>query len=224
MHIYIKDPVQKVTIDSNTLSYTEVKYHFEHLSEDILSFLGMVTNTNEVLRFLWVSQDRWILDHPVIPSDLHRQRYASKEECISFIEKVYQEYDVSTYKDFVEVPVQEFTLDEVLAFKKEDEALLNEEEIPTKVAPTPVTVPEPVTKKSKTNQSPSMIMGAQIGINKNSKSPTPPIPKKSTSKPVQQIASAAKKEATPSKAKSIVEKTIKKASKPSNDDNSFFSI
>jgi len=114
-------------------------------------------------------------------------------------------------------------LDEMIAFRAEDEAALREEEFPVKTTVTPTKTKVIAKPKSSSNKEASFIMGEQLGIKRNTKSPTPPISKKTSSKPAQQIESNIAKEATPNKVKSIVKKALKNKSNSSNDD-SFFQI
>ncbi len=129
MKTYYNDPIQQVQFENKDFNKDEVIAYFQKLSFDKESFLGLLDTYDEVIIFYPKAKDQWLVDHLVVPSTLHRQCYASTAECLVFIEKLYREEDIHRLKGFEEVPVQEFTLDEMLQFKKEDEALLREEDI-----------------------------------------------------------------------------------------------
>ena len=212
MKTYYNDTVRKVTFEDKSIGLPDANDYFKALSDDQESYIGFIDVYDEVIIFKWIVKNKWMIDHPLVPNTLHKQCYATDEECLDIIEKIYQERDITLFKEFEDVPVQEFTLDEMLQFKKEDEALLNEEEIPTKAAPIPLTAPKPVAKKSKKNSPSSMIMGEQLGITKNSSASTSSQPKQA---PVtQQTATPISKPTKPT--------TTPKTPKP--DEDSFFSL
>jgi len=130
MKTYYNDTPRKVTFENKSIDLSDAKAYFLALSAHKDSYIGFVDVYNDVIVYRWVTKNKWLIDHPVVSNTLHRQRYATNEECLDFIKKVYQEHVISNFEGFVEVPVGEFTLDEMLAFKAEDEALLREEELP----------------------------------------------------------------------------------------------
>jgi len=163
MKIYYNDTRRKITFENKSMGFSMVKDHFLALSAHKDSYIGLIGENHELLHFYWIANNKWLVDHPVEVNTLHQQCYATKEECLVFIQKVSQDYTPSSFEGFVSVPIGEFTLDEMIAFKAEDEALLREEELPIIDTP-PVVQAKPVKKPSKQNNSkPTMIMGEALG-------------------------------------------------------------
>ncbi len=128
MKTYYNHPIQQLQFENKDLNKNEVLEYLQGLSLHKDSFLGVIDVYDEVLVFYPKSEDRWLIDHLVVPNTLHRQRYATTNHCIEIITKLFEEQDIETFKDFEEVPVQEFTLDEIVQFKKEEQILLKNEE------------------------------------------------------------------------------------------------
>lgn len=61
---------------------------------------------------------------------MHQQRYASTQECLQLIKKIDQEYDIEAFEGFVDVPVAECTLDEVLSIKAAEDELMGKNDNP----------------------------------------------------------------------------------------------
>lgn len=225
MKTYYNDTEREVSFQNESLAKLEASDYFNVLTDHKESYMGFIDVYDEIIIFSWLEPDRWIIDHPAIPNTLHRQRYATKKDCLHIIEQLFQEKGIHRFPDFIEVPVQEFTLDEMLQFKKEDEALLNEEEISVEIAPAPV-VAKPITKKPKKNSPPSMIMGEQLGIKKSTSAATSSQAKETrTPKPLSEKATISSSKPT---SKTDIKPTAPskpKSSKPSTqDDDSFFSL
>ncbi|WP_299251371.1 hypothetical protein [uncultured Aquimarina sp.] len=157
MKTYYNDTPRKVAFENKSIGKQDAKDYFLALSDHQASYIGFLDVYDDVLIFKWLSENKWIIDHPVVPDTLHRQRYATQEECLIFIEKVYQEYDISSFQGFEDVPIGEFTLDEMIAFKEEDEYLLREEEPPAKKVIAPKST-STVSKPKKASK-PSIILG-----------------------------------------------------------------
>ena len=204
MKTFCNDKLRDLNFENKTLKLGEAKAHFHELSEHRGSYIGFIDSYNEILFFSWANKNKWLLDYPIVMGNLHKQGYANKEECIGFIEKMYQEYDISSFEGFEDVPVEEFTLDEILAFKEEDQRALREEDelddTITPVKPSTLQKKEPLPKAA-----------------------TPTTPKKSKSQALQTIGERINPKLEPPKPNlnKIAEKLIK--NKPT-DDNSFFQI
>lgn len=86
-------------------------------------------NEDEYLAtFSWQSSNKWKVDFPVELHKIHSQRYVTKQQCLKVIRKVYETKTIDGFKNFINVPVHHFTLDEMLEFKKEDEMLLRSQD------------------------------------------------------------------------------------------------
>ncbi|WP_298315313.1 hypothetical protein [uncultured Aquimarina sp.] len=155
MKTYYNDTPRKVAFENKSIGLKDANDYFLTLSDHSASYIGFIDSYDDVVIFKWLEKDKWLIDHPVVPDTLHRQRYTTKEECLTFIEKIYQEYDISGFEGFEDVPIQDFTLDEILEFKEEDGYLLREEEPPVKK----VDSSRNVVSKVKKTKKPSIILG-----------------------------------------------------------------
>ncbi|AXT50161.1 hypothetical protein D1818_04690 [Aquimarina sp. BL5] len=218
MKTYYNDTLRKVTFENKSIDLIDAKDYFKALSDDSKSYIGFLDVHDEVVIFKWLEKDKWLIDHPVVPDTLHRQRYVTKEECLAFIEKIYQEYDISGFEGFEDVPIQNFTLDEILEFKEEDGYLLREEEPPVKK----VDSYRSVVSKVKKTKKPSIILG-DISIPKEERKlkSTPRVTAKKKSSistsPLKRFKTSAEELKTekqkPSTAKTIVKPAEKKPTK-----------
>ena len=69
----------------------------------------------------------WKIDYPIKLREVHKQCYATKEQCILIIQELYEKGHIDDIPGFIEVPIREFTLDEMIEFKKEEEMMLRGE-------------------------------------------------------------------------------------------------
>ncbi|WP_346883769.1 hypothetical protein [uncultured Algibacter sp.] len=153
--------------------------------------------------FSWQSRNKWKIDCPVELNKIHKQRYATKQQCFYFLKEIYNKKEIKPEDNFLDVPIQHFTLDEMLEFKREDDMLLRGED--------PNINNQTIKAQPKnTIQSPA-------------KKTTPTVQKKSKSQSLQTLGNHIKpKLETPKpNLNKIAEKIIK--NKPT-DDNSFFQI
>lgn len=152
---------------------------------------------NYIASFNWKSINQWKIDCPEELSKLHSQRYATTEESLFFIKKIYEDGHLENQKGFINVPVNHFSLDDMLAFKEEDKMML---------------------KGQDPNQKAQTLNKKQPPQSK----PTPSL-KKTSPKLLEQIATKTSKEINPKNVSSLVETVTKKGLKPSGE-SSLFSI
>ncbi|MBQ4820630.1 hypothetical protein [Aquimarina sp. MMG016] len=217
MKTYYNDTPRKVTFENKSIGLSDADDYFSALSDHKESYIGFIDVYDEVIIFKWLAHNKWLIDHPTVPGILHRQCYASSEECLVFIEKVYQEHDISNFEGFEDVPVQEFTLDEILEFKEEDEYLLREEEPPVKK----VTPAKSIELKPKKKKKTSIILG-DISVPKEQPRTklTPRVTDKkkpkTTTSPLKQFKESAKQLKKEKKQLSIAKTSVKPVTKKVN--------
>ena len=126
MKISIIDSLTGIDIIDQNPNLPEISIVFQNLSEYGDSEIKLYKSDikDYLASFNWKGINQWKVDCPVELNKIHRQRYASTEECELFIKKLYQRADLDNEKGFIDVPIRHFTLDEMLAFKKEDEMML----------------------------------------------------------------------------------------------------
>ncbi|WP_299902322.1 hypothetical protein [uncultured Aquimarina sp.] len=158
MITYLKDIVKKQHLNGISANKGEVIGYFNDLSPDVNSFISIINDNNYVLRFSWVAEQKWLVEFPIVTNQIHQQRYANETQCQELIRQVDANENFDNFEGFIQVPVEEFSLDEMLEFKAEDEALLKEEEFPTKKMITSTTDKVKISKTKK-NSKPSIILG-----------------------------------------------------------------
>ncbi|AXT54747.1 hypothetical protein D1815_02900 [Aquimarina sp. AD1] len=155
MKTYLKDIIKENQLNGIIVNKNEVVDYFNNLSPDPNSFISIINDHNDVLRFSWIAEQKWLVEYPIITNQIHQQRYANESESLILINRVNDNESFDHFDSFIQVPVQEFTLDEVLEFKEEDQYLLREEEPPTKK----VIIPKKTISKKKKISKPSIILG-----------------------------------------------------------------
>ncbi|TPN88046.1 hypothetical protein [Aquimarina algicola] len=126
MKLFIEDTLQSISLleDKKDMSFCleQFKNLSQHPDSEIKLFVSEIDNY--LACFRWISVDNWKIDCPVSLNKIHKQRYATEEECIQYIEQLYQDSDIDNIEDCIDVPIRHFTLDEMIEFKEEDEMML----------------------------------------------------------------------------------------------------
>ena len=200
MQAAIIDSLHCIDLIDQKIDRNETLTYFQELSDHHDSEIKLYTSDlkNYIASFSWKGINQWKVDCPEELHKFHSQRYATTEECIFFIKKLFEVGHLENQKGFIDVPVNHFTLDDMIAFKEEDKMMLKGQ--------------DPNAKKS------NALNPKQTATEK------PALPqKKSPSKPLQQMATKVSKEISPNPLKSLTETITKKGLKPSGD-SSLFSI
>lgn len=117
----------------------------EHRDSEIRIYLEKVSNY--IIAITSNGLDKWKIDCPIKLNNIHKQRYATKQETLNLLEKICNNIDVDNLKGFTDVPVRHFTLDQMLEFKREDDLLLKGKD-PDTEKPRPKPAPKPEKAKS----------------------------------------------------------------------------
>ncbi|WP_062059790.1 hypothetical protein [Aquimarina longa] len=127
MKVSIVDPLNSVNIFDDQLNNNEVNQQIELLSNhrDSEIRLFMDDYENYIFSIKKKSLTKWKVDYPIELYKIHKQCYASKEECLILIKKIYQGEQIEDIAMFTDVPIRHFTLDEMLEFEQEDAMMLN---------------------------------------------------------------------------------------------------
>ncbi len=126
MKISITDIPKEINIKDQKMSLEEVLHTINTTSAHKDSKLILFRETEEeyLAKFNWISKNKWKVDYPIRLQEIHKQRYLSLKQCLQVIEIFYSSNDVYNLKGFYDVPINHFTLDEMIEFKKEDEMML----------------------------------------------------------------------------------------------------
>lgn len=100
--------------EANKTNYNEAIVYFYNLTDEEGGFLGLTDNHNQSIQFLWISQDKWLVDIPIPPDFKNPQQYADHDECIEIIKKVYELDKVISFETMKIVDTMNETLDDVL--------------------------------------------------------------------------------------------------------------
>ncbi|WP_346883958.1 hypothetical protein [uncultured Algibacter sp.] len=139
MKINYNNPLTNQQQKELELNVSETIQLFNDLPFQEDSFLKLNdTNQEWIYRFIYTN-NKWMVDHPVVQGVVHKQRYATKNECVQLINGIYNQVHPDNLKDFIDVP-KEFTLDEMLEFKHEDDMMLKGQDPYAKTKKTSPTV------------------------------------------------------------------------------------
>lgn len=183
MKFSIIDTQKNINIQNKKLDLKEVLNYLNTASAHKDSCITIFEDTEEYnVKLNWIEKNKWKVDYPIRMHEIHKQRYVSLRQGLQAVEIIYKTKDIYNLKGFYDVPVRHFTLDEMIQFKKEDEMMLRGED-PDKgnTQPQTLTKKELIPKKQKESK-PSMIIGEQLGTEKNQPSSTPSQPKPTTPK------------------------------------------
>ena len=205
MKVLIDDEVNNVDIIDQEMDFNSIFSSLKNLSENPFSEIKIYhkNSSNYQLSIVCRNIEKCKIDYPIEVGKIHKQRYANKQQCLYFLKKIYNKKEIKPEDNFLDVPIQHFTLDEMLEFKHEDDMLLRGE--------------DPNINNQTIKAQP------QNTIQSPAKKTTPTVQKKSKSQSLQTLGNHIKpKLETPKpNLNKIAEKIIK--NKPT-DDNSFFQI
>ncbi|MHA7059022.1 hypothetical protein ACWGOQ_0017485 [Aquimarina sp. M1] len=130
MKVLIKDVINNINISGEEKRITCIVDVINILSNNIYSQIKIYnTIVSEYLLLIKpIGPEDWKIDHPVKLREVHKQCYATKAQCIAIIRELYEKGNIDDVPGFVDVPIQDFTLDEMLEFKKEEEMMLRGED------------------------------------------------------------------------------------------------
>lgn len=170
MQINYYNPLTNYKEKEKELNISEVIQLFDSLPSQEDSFLKINDTDQELIYRFIHTKNQWMIDHPVVQGTLHKQRYATKNECNKVINKIYKGVLPDKLNGFIDVP-KGFTLDDMLEFKREDEMMLrgqdpdlhsdNQPKALTQTKEAPVTpqtpTPKPLSEKATvTKQKPTV--------------------------------------------------------------------
>lgn len=126
MKIQIEDTLKSVNVTEQKPSFSKIVRYFNNLSDHRDSeIIFFAKKANEYFAsFCWVNVNKWKIDCPTELNKLHKQRYVTKDECLYFLKRVYENKELKPSDNFYDVPIKHFNLDEIIEFKKEDEMML----------------------------------------------------------------------------------------------------
>lgn len=130
MEIRINDLLNNTNLSEDIYNYERIINLFQKLSSHSSSELNIYkqNENNYLILISWKKVNTWKIDYPIKPREVHKQCYATKAQCIAIIKELFEVGHIDNVPGFIEVPIQDFTLDEMLEFKKEEEMMLRGED------------------------------------------------------------------------------------------------
>ncbi|WP_299440425.1 hypothetical protein [uncultured Aquimarina sp.] len=130
MKLFIKDITNNIHIKDKRILYEELSGILEVLSNNKYTEIKLYKESiSKYLIYLRpISPSLWKIDSPIKLREVHKQCYATKEQCVAIIRELFEKGNIDDVPGFIEVPIQDFTLDEMIEFKKEEEMLLRGED------------------------------------------------------------------------------------------------
>jgi len=130
MKLQITDIINNINISDEEKRVEFIIDTINMLSNNVHSKIKIYDNTTSdyLLLIKPIGPEDWKIDYPIKLREVHKQCYATKEQCIAIIRVLYEKGNIDDVPGFIEVPIQDFTLDEMIEFKKEDEMMLRGED------------------------------------------------------------------------------------------------
>ncbi|KAA1248136.1 hypothetical protein [Aquimarina sp. RZ0] len=130
MKVFIKDIANNINIKDKKKTYEELDDTLNYLSNNKYTEIKLYENIISKYKiYLYpISPFLWKIDYPIKLREIHKQCYATKGQCVAIIRELYEVGHIDNVLGFTEVPIQDFTLDEMIEFKKEEEMMLRGED------------------------------------------------------------------------------------------------
>ena len=140
--IFVEDEINNFFIDESEVSFDKISEIMEELSISIESSIKFfeIDNDFHKIAINKYESNKWKVDYPIEKEKIHKQQYLTKNECIYLIQKLYKGENLESSKKLIDVPIQHFTLDEMLEFKHEDDMMLKGQDPYAKTKKTSPTV------------------------------------------------------------------------------------
>ncbi|WP_299248356.1 hypothetical protein [uncultured Aquimarina sp.] len=164
MKIFIEDTIKGVHTSEHKSTIYSCYDYFKNLSEHHDSEIKLFKSdsNNYIASFNWYGINQWKIDCPVELYEIHRQQYATTEECVLLIKKLYQYGNLDNEDKFIDVPIQHFTLNEMIEFRQEDKMMLRGED-PDMTSSSSSQSPSTIKSSSpKTDNESSLVLGEQL--------------------------------------------------------------
>ncbi|WP_298541134.1 hypothetical protein [uncultured Aquimarina sp.] len=164
MKTAVIDSLQCIDLMDQKLSINDTLSYFQDLSEHHDSEIKLFKSDskNYIASFNWYGINQWKIDCPVELYEIHRQQYATTEECVLLIKKLYQYGNLDNEDKFIDVPIQHFTLNEMIEFRQEDKMMLRGED-PDMTSSSSSQSPSTIKSSSpKTDNESSLVLGEQL--------------------------------------------------------------
>ncbi len=90
MKVFLYDIETDEEREPEEYTLDEALEEFYYLSEEEDSFLGIIDDEDRCIQFLFVSDNKWLVDIPRVAENYTLQKYADYDECVAMIKKVYE--------------------------------------------------------------------------------------------------------------------------------------
>ncbi|WP_378172825.1 hypothetical protein [Aquimarina sp. SS2-1] len=130
MKVLVEDIINNIQIADQVIELDYILKIIYNLSDDIDSKIILYNKTP--FDFIMSIDYNYIhnlkIDHPIKLREVHKQCYATKKQCVAIVRELFEKGNIDNVPGFIDVPIQDFTLDEMIEFKKEEEMMLRGED------------------------------------------------------------------------------------------------
>ncbi len=130
MKVFIKDIINNINISDEEKRVEFIIDTIDILSNNVYSQIKIYNKiaSSYLLLIKPIGPEDWKIDYPIDQNNIHKQCYATKEQCVAIVRELFEKGNIDDIPGFIEVPIQDFTLDEMIAFKEEEEMMLRGED------------------------------------------------------------------------------------------------
>ncbi|MBQ4820626.1 hypothetical protein [Aquimarina sp. MMG016] len=161
LKVFVNDELNDLTIHKVNMNIQEITDVINTLSPDAHSIIELFKfdSENYVMALQRIEDNKWKVDYPLEQNKIHKQQYLKRVTCIHLVQKLYEGGNIEDSNDLIDVPIQHFTLDDMLEFKREDDMMLGGQD-PDLLKPTPS--PKEKLEKSKSDTAQKKITKSSI--------------------------------------------------------------
>ncbi len=130
MKFFVIDRQKKVTNTEEEINYKKFLDIFYELETEEGTSIKLYEKTIKeyIIQFSWEKDNQWKADYPIQLGLIHKQQYMTSDQAVLLGYKMFFDEEIENSNDLIDVPVQHFTLDEMLQFKKEEQMMLRGED------------------------------------------------------------------------------------------------
>jgi hypothetical protein len=102
MNLFFQDYITDEGIASNDPIVADLDTAidiFYELNDEEDNFFGLIDDSEKCIQFMFISEDKWLVDIPIPPDFNNLQKYATYEECVSIIKETFLENKIIRFLD-----------------------------------------------------------------------------------------------------------------------------
>lgn len=100
--------------DPQHANITQALEIFSTLSSETENYFGMIDDADKTIQFVLEANNRWLVDIPNPPEFINDQQFATDEECIEILIKLFERNKIVSFYGMKKVNILEETLEEII--------------------------------------------------------------------------------------------------------------